>query len=181
MAHPPTPLTLASSLRVDPVGGYFIAAQKRGLRALCARQRVCVCMYERHMTMCAHAADICPYDLRDRERGLTPSQRGGAMRAQQSPQQHGRSEWPDQHSADDCPARGRAPRSLGDPSPLALGCHETSAAIRSQCRSARGEGGRPSKRPPEEGRFMTCVPAQRTRGGVRRARRPTSCLRRGAQ
>ena len=33
MAHPPTPLTLASSLRVDPVGGYFIAAQKRGLRA----------------------------------------------------------------------------------------------------------------------------------------------------
>ena len=39
MAHPPTPLTLASSLRVDPVGGYFIAAQKRGLRALCARQK----------------------------------------------------------------------------------------------------------------------------------------------
>ena len=68
MAHPPTPLTLASSLRVDPVGGDFIAAQKRGLRALSARQRVCVCMYERHMTMCAHAADICPYDLRDRAR-----------------------------------------------------------------------------------------------------------------
>ena len=30
MAHAPTPLTLASSLRVDPVGGYFVAAQKGG-------------------------------------------------------------------------------------------------------------------------------------------------------
>ena len=29
-AHPPTPLTLASSLRVDPVGGHFVAAQKGG-------------------------------------------------------------------------------------------------------------------------------------------------------
>ena len=81
MAHPPTPLTLASSLRVDPVGGYFIAAQKRGLRALCARQRVCVCMYERHMTMCAHAADICPYDLRDRARTLTLAERRCHARA----------------------------------------------------------------------------------------------------
>ena len=100
MAHPPTPLTLASSLRVDPVGGYFIAAQKRGLRALCARQRVCVCMYERHMTMCAHAADICPYDLRDRARTLTLER--CAMRAQQGSTAAWTmgSEWPDQHSAD---------------------------------------------------------------------------------
>ena len=29
-AHAPTPPTLASSLRVDPVGGYFVAAQKGG-------------------------------------------------------------------------------------------------------------------------------------------------------
>ena len=82
-----------------------------------------------------------------------------------------RSEWPDQHSADlrlpgswKGAAQSRRPKPMGAmrrPQPI-------------------GEGGRPSERPPEKGRFMTCVPAHRTRGGVRRARRPTSCLRRGA-
>ena len=45
------------------------------------RKRVCVCMYERHMTMCAHAADICPYDLRDRARTLTLAERCHARAA----------------------------------------------------------------------------------------------------